>query len=209
VLTHAQIWSALDRLAARSGLSASALAKRAGLDPTTFNRSKRITPDGRPRWPSTESVAKALTATGTTIDSFVGLITDNHGAATQAVPLIGLAEAGAGGFFDDGGFPVGRGWDEIAFPAVNDEHAYALEISGDSMMPAYRDGDVIIVSPGAPIRRGDRVVVKTKKDEVMVKELKRRTSKSIELQSINAAHPDRTLAVSDVVWIARIVWASQ
>jgi phage repressor protein C with HTH and peptisase S24 domain len=209
VLTHAQIWSALDRLAARSGLSASALAKRAGLDPTTFNRSKRITPDGRPRWPSTESVAKALAATGTSMDSFVGLITDNPGAATQAVPLIGFAEAGVGGFFDDGGFPVGKGWDEIAFPAVKDEHAYALEISGDSMMPAYRDGDVIIVSPGAPIRRGDRVVVKTKKDEVMVKELKRRTSKSIELQSINAAHPDRTLAVSDVVWIARIVWASQ
>jgi phage repressor protein C with HTH and peptisase S24 domain len=209
VLTHAQIWSALDRLAARSGLSASALAKRAGLDPTTFNRSKRITPDGRPRWPSTESVAKALTATGTTLDSFVGLITDNHGVATQAVPLIGLAEAGAAGFFDDGGFPVGRGWDEIAFPAVSDEHAYALEISGDSMMPAYRDGDVIIVSPGAPIRRGDRVVVKTKKDEVMVKELKRRTSKSIELQSINAEQPDRTLAVSDVMWIARVVWASQ
>jgi phage repressor protein C with HTH and peptisase S24 domain len=209
VLTHAQIWSALDRLAARSGLSASALAKRAGLDPTTFNRSKRITPDGRPRWPSTESVAKALAATGTSIDSFVGLIADNHGSATQAMPLIGLAEAGVGGLFDDGGFPVGKGWDEIAFPAVKDEHAYALEISGDSMMPAYRDGDVIIVSPGAPIRRGDRVVVKAKKDEVMVKELKRRTSKSIELQSINAAHPDRTLAVSDVVWIARIVWASQ
>lgn len=209
MLTHAQIWSALDRLAARSGLSASALAKRAGLDATTFNRSKRITPDGRPRWPSTESVAKALTATGTTIDSFVGLITDNHGGTTQAVPLIGFAEAGVGGFFDDGGFPVGKGWDEIAFPAVNDEHAYALEISGDSMMPAYRDGDVIIVSPGAPIRRGDRVVVKTKKDEVMVKELKRRTSKSIELQSINAEHPDRTLAVSDVAWIARVVWASQ
>ena len=43
MLTHAQIWTALDRLAARSGLSASGLAKRSGLDPTTFNRSKRIT----------------------------------------------------------------------------------------------------------------------------------------------------------------------
>jgi phage repressor protein C with HTH and peptisase S24 domain len=209
VLTHAQIWSALDRLAERAGLSASALAKRAGLDPTTFNRSKRITVDGRPRWPSTESVSKALAATGTSFDVFVNLITDKNGAATQAVPLIGFAEAGAGGFFDDGGFPVGKGWDEIAFPAVSDEHAYALELSGDSMMPAYRDGDVIIVSPAAPIRRGDRVVVKTKKGEVMVKELKRRTSKSIELQSINAEHPDRNLAISDVVWVARIVWASQ
>src|SRR5687767_4742602 len=197
MLTHAQIWGALDRLAARAGLSASGLAKKAGLDPTTFNRSKRITPDGRPRWPSTESVAKALTATGTTIDSFVGLITDNHGAATQAVPLIGLAEAGAGGFFDDGGFPVGRGWDEIAFPAVNDEHAYALEISGNSMEPVYRDGTIIMVSRQAPIRRGDRVVVKTKNGEVMAKELKRRTSKSIELRSLNPAHKERTLSVDD------------
>ena len=130
MLTHAQIWTALDRLAARSKLSASGLAKRSGLDPTTFNRSKRITPDGRPRWPSTESIAKALAATGTGVDTFVSLIADNA-TPTQAVPLIGFAEAGAGGYFDDGGFPVGKGWDEIAFPAVNDEHAYALEISGD------------------------------------------------------------------------------
>ena len=66
-----------------------------------------------------------------------------------------------------------------------------------------------IVSPGAPIRRGDRVVVKTRDGEVMVKELKRRTAKQIELQSLNPEHSDRTLAVGDVDWIARIVWASQ
>jgi phage repressor protein C with HTH and peptisase S24 domain len=209
MLSHSQIWTALDRLAARAGLSPSGLAKKSGLDPTTFNKSKRITPDGRPRWPSTESVAKALDATATTIDTFVQLIGDSGRPVTQAVPLIGFAEAGAGGYFDDGGFPVGRGWDEIAFPAVSDEHAYALEISGDSMMPAYRDGDVILVSPAAPIRRGDRVVVKTKDGEVMVKELKRRTSKTIELRSVNPAHKERTLPVREVVWIARIVWASQ
>ena len=125
------------------------------------------------------------------------------------MPLIGFAEAGAGGYFDDGGFPVGKGWDEIAFPSVNDEHAYALEISGDSMQPAYRKGDVIVVSPAAPTRRGDRVVVKTKGGEVLVKQLTRKTSKTIELQSLNSNHPDRTLPTSDVLWIARIMWASQ
>ena len=209
MLTHSDIWNAVDRLAARAGLSASGLAKKAGLDPTTFNKSKRITPEGRPRWPSTESVAKSLQATGVTVDTFVSLIADRGGASTQAVPLIGFAEAGAGGYFDDGGFPVGKGWDEIAFPAVNDEHAYALEVSGNSMEPAYRNGDIIVVSPAAPVRKGDRVVVKTKNDEVMVKELKRKTSKSIELKSLNAEHRDRTLPMSDVLWIARIVWASQ
>ena len=209
MLTHAQVWTALDRLAARAGLSPSGLAKRSGLDPTTFNRSKRITPDGRARWPSTESVAKALAATGTTIDTFVDLIHDNARSAVHAVPLIGFAEAGAGGFFDDAGFPVGKGWDEIGFPSVNDEHAYALEISGDSMLPAFRRGDIIIVSPSAPVRRGDRVVVKSRDGEVMVKELKRKTARSVELQSLNIAHPNRTLAVKDILWMARIVWASQ
>jgi phage repressor protein C with HTH and peptisase S24 domain len=210
MLTHSQIWSAIDRLAARAKMTASGLAKKSGLDPTTFNKSKRITPEGRPRWPSTESVAKALAATNTKIDVFVGLITDSSGkTALHSVPLIGFAEAGSGGYFDDGGFPVGKGWEETALPTVTDEHAYALEISGDSMKPAYRDGDVIIVSPAAPVRKGDRVVVKTKNDEVMVKELKRKTVKSVELKSLNAEHRDRTLQMADVVWIARIVWASQ
>jgi phage repressor protein C with HTH and peptisase S24 domain len=209
MLTHAQVWSAIDRLAARAGLSASGLARRAGLDPTTFNKSKRITGQRRARWPSTESIAKALAATGTTMETFVGLLQGGGAVAPRGVPLLGFAEAGAGGYFDDGGFPAGEGWDEIAFPAVSDEHAYALEVSGQSMEPAYRDGDVIIVSPAAPIRRGDRVVVKTRAGEVMAKELKRTTAKSIELKSLNAEHSDRTLAASDVLWIARILWSSQ
>jgi len=210
MLTHNQIWNAIDRLAARAKLSPSGLAKKAGLDPTTFNKSKRITPEGRPRWPSTESVSKALAATGTKVDAFVNLITESSkAAAIHAVPLIGFAEAGSGGYFDDGGFPVGKGWEEIAFPSVTDEHAYALKISGDSMKPAYRAGDVIVVSPAATVRKGDRVVVKTKDGEVMVKELKRKNSKSMELKSLNTEHRDRTLPMADVLWVARIVWASQ
>ena len=210
MLTHAQIWNALDRLAARAGLSASGLAKKAGLDPTTFNKSKRITPDGRARWPSTESVAKSLAATNTTVEVFVQLIDDTGRAlAKKSVPLIGLAQAGKQGYFDDAGFPVGHGWDEIPFPAVSDEHAYALEISGSSMEPTYRDDTVIVVSPAASIRRGDRVVVKTKDGEVMVKELKRRSAKAIELKSVNPEHGERTLPVRDVQWIHRVVWAAQ
>jgi phage repressor protein C with HTH and peptisase S24 domain len=210
MLTHAQIWTALDRLAALAGLSPSGLAKKSGLDPTTFNKSKRITTDGHARWPSTESVAKALTATDTNIDTFVQLIeATGRSAIRKTVPLIGLAQAGNQSYFDASGFPTGQGWDEIRFPAVNDEHAYALEISGDSLAPAYREGAFIIVSPAASIRRGDRVVVKTTDEELLVNELKRRTARTIELRSIDPAHGERTLPVRDVMWIARIVWASQ
>ena len=207
ILTHSQVWTALDRLAERAGMSPSGLAKRSGLDPTTFNKSKRITADGRERWPSTESVSKALAATNASIDTFVQLIGDGV-RSLQSVPLLAFAQAG-GGHFDESGFPAGRGWDEVALPQASDEHIYALEISGDAMKPAYRDGDIIVVSPGTPIRRGDRVVVKTSGGEVMVKELKRRTAKTLELASLNPSHVDRTLAAGDVEWIARIVWASQ
>src|SRR6478672_9280068 len=208
ILTHSHVWTALDRLAERAGMSPSGLAKRSGLDPTTFNKSKRITADGRERWPSTESVAKALAAANASVDNFVQLLGDAARTA-QSVPLLGLAQAGSSGHFDESGFPTGRGWDEMALPSAPDAHAYALEISGDSIRPAYRDGDIVVVSPGTAIRRGDRVVVKTTSGEVMVKELKRRTAKTLELASLNPSHGDRVLAAEDVAWIARIVWASQ
>jgi len=209
MLTHNQVWTALDRLAARAGLSPSGLARRAGLDPTTFNKSKRVTPDGRQRWPSTESVSKALTATGTNIDTFVSLIDGGGRAPAKSIPLLGLAQAGAAGNFDEGGLPTGKGWSETPVPSVNDEQAYALEISGDQLEPVYRGGDVIIVSPSQPVRRGDRALVKTSSGEVMVWQVKRKSQKAIDLKSLSPAQPDRTLNTSDVAWIARVIWVSQ
>ena len=185
MLTHDQIWTALDRLAERAGLSPSGLAKRSGLDPTTFNKSKRITADGRERWPSTESVAKALAATNVSIDTFVQLIDDSRARACSRCRCSASRRPAAAAISTMAAFRSARAGTRSACLSVNDEHAYALEISGDSMKPAYRDGDVIVVSPGTPIRRGDRVVVKTSDGEVMVKELKRRTAKTLELQSLN------------------------
>lgn len=211
MLSHRQIWQAIDALANRHQLSASGLARLAGLDATTFNKSKRETPDGRQRWPSTESLAKILEATGSSLDEFLGLIAEAAGRRPTAklVPLIGFAQAGIGGFFDDGGFPAGDGWDQVAFPKLSDENAYALEVTGDSMAPVYRDGDIIIVSPNAGIRRGDRVVAKTTDGEVMAKILQRQTATSVELASFNADHETRIIALENLVWMARILWASQ
>ncbi len=208
MLSHNQIWLAIDTLAEKYRLTASGLARKAGLDATTFNRSKRIGPDGRERWPSTESLSKILVATGASLDEFMGLVSRRN-PPPRMIPLIGFAQAGSGGFFDDGGFPVGTGWDEVAFPDGRDEKAYALEISGDSMLPLYRDGDTIICSPTAPIRRGDRVVVKTLEGEVLAKQLKRQTVKTVELASLNPAHADRVLNMTEIAFIARVIWASQ
>jgi phage repressor protein C with HTH and peptisase S24 domain len=211
MLTHKAIWAALDGLAERYGLTASGLARKAGLDPTTFNRSKRISRDGKQRWPSTESISKVIEATGASVPEFMDLLAESGGVPRSAtrIPLIGLAQAGKDGFFDDAGFPTGEGWEKVPFPELGDPQAYALEISGDSMLPVYRDGDVVIVSPAASARRGDRVIAKTTQGEVMCKILSRRTLTRVELSSCNPAYPDRAFDVQDIAWIARIVWAAQ
>jgi phage repressor protein C with HTH and peptisase S24 domain len=209
MLSHGQIWAAIDAIAARYGLTASGLAKKAGLDPTTFNKSKRVSVDGRLRWPSTESLAKVLDATGASLDEFMMLVSKGGGASDRrTIPLLGIAEAGEG-HFDDKGVPTGTSWDEVNFPDLPGNDAYALEVSGDSMLPLFRDGDILICSPSASIRRGDRVVVRTVAGEVLVKELKRRTAKLVELVSLNPDHPDRAIPAQDVVWIVRVMWASQ
>jgi len=209
MLTHFQIWRGIDTLASRQGLSPSGLAKLAGLDPTTFNKSKRGATDGKLRWPSTESLAKILAATGASLDEFVALVSDGAQVHTRPLPLIGWAQAGLDGYFDDSGFPKGHGWEEIAFPDLSDAHAYALEITGDSMLPVYRDGDRILVSPSANLRRGDRVVVKTLAGEVMAKQIGRLTAQRVELKSFNPAYEDRAFPMSDINFVHRIIWASQ
>lgn len=78
MLTHEQIWCALDRLATTFGYSPSGLAKQSGLDATSFNKSKRHGPDGKPRWPSTESISRVLAATGATMSDFISLVDSNE-----------------------------------------------------------------------------------------------------------------------------------
>lgn len=209
MLNHGDVWRAVDKLAAAYGLSASGLARKAGLDPTTFNKSKRVTSEGKFRWPSTESISKILKATNANLQEFISYVENGNGPAPRNVPLIGFAQAGRQGYFDDAGYPTGGSWEEISFPGSSDPHAYALEISGDSMEPVFRDGDIVVVSPEGEVRRGDRVVVKTRDGEVMAKVLKRQSAQRIELSSFNPAHEDREFPLSDIEWIARIIWAAQ
>ena len=207
-MQHGDVWRAIDALAARRGMTASGLARAAGLDPTTFNKSKRRAPDGKPRWPSTESVSRALVAADASWDEFAALIARESGGAGRAIPIVNLARAGGADVFDESGFPIGAA-ETVRFPGLGEGRLYALEIAGDAMAPIYRAGDLLIVQPDMAARRGDRVLVRTNAGEVMAKLLGRRNDQMVELISLDASRAPRELASADLDWIARIVWASQ
>jgi len=213
MLSHDQIWKAIDRLATTFGYSPSGLAKQSGLDPTSFNKSKRIGPDGKPRWPSTESISRILAATGATMSEFVSLADEDNDNIkwNNSIPVIGFAQAGTKGYFDEQGYPSGDSWDEVEFPelTVRDKDTYALKINGDSMEPLYRKNDILVVSPKSNVRRGDRIINKTSKGEVMVKELIKKTSDELKVRSLNPVHDDISLKTKDISWTARILWVSQ
>ncbi len=208
MLTHNQVWGAVDRIAARYNFSPSGLAKAAGLDPTTFNKSKRVTPDGAHAGPRPNPSPRCWTQPAPiSTSSFRCLPRNRSVRRSRAADRIcrGRRRRFLRRQRLSGRQRLGR--NQAA--DVDDDHAYALEVSGNSMEPLYRKGDILVVSPAAPLRKGDRVVLKTKDGEVLAKELKKKTVKAVELKSLNPDHRDRTLQMSDVVWIARIVWASQ
>ncbi len=209
-LSHTQIWNAIDALARREGLSASGLARRAGLDPTSFNPSKRFgagTPT-RPRWPSSESLMRVLQATGLSLGEFAHLA-DDAGPRALPIPLLGLARAGDEGFFDDAGLPLAEGWEQTALPTRKDS-LFSLRIEGDSMAPLYRPGDRVIVDLDATdVRRGDRVALRTRSGETLAKEAALLGAREIVLASINPEYPPRTIARDQILWMARILWVSQ
>jgi phage repressor protein C with HTH and peptisase S24 domain len=206
MLSHKQIWSAIDALAARHGHSPSGLAKAAGLDPTTFNKSKRLGPQGRLRWPSTESLARILQATGSNLEQFVALtLRGNAARGGRQVPFLKLKDAGKKKAFDGEGRPASKAWGKLSFPDLSDDAAFALEITNDAAAPAFQIGAVIIVSPAAKVSRNDCVVVKGK-DGCFVMRFVRQTAKRVELKSLNPDMPDRVVARDAVDWVARIVW---
>ncbi|TNC09354.1 helix-turn-helix transcriptional regulator [Methylobacterium terricola] len=208
MLSHEQIWSAIDHLAQRNNLTASGLAKRAGLDATSFNRSKRISPDGRKRWPSTESVAKILAATGSTLDDFLRLLGPRTGDSRTVVPLIG-SESATGQIGANGLPGNGSVVQEVEVPGLGEESCFAIEARGGALTPLYRDGDVLVVSPTAAMRKGDRVVTCLGGGGILAAELKRRTTRAAELSAPIPGEPDRVIPVADIAWMARVMWVRQ
>jgi phage repressor protein C with HTH and peptisase S24 domain len=209
MLRHDDIWRAIDTLASRHGLTASGLARKAGLDPTTFNKSKRVTPAGRRRWPSTESLAKALEAVGATLNEFVGLVeADSNGSDRLRIPVAAQSAAAANSAFGDTGMPQGTAWSRRQLPEINDPDAYAIVVEGGTYCPVLREGALVVAAPHVGIGPGNRVVIRLVSAEILLAELVRRGPEGLEIRPLGGGEV-RRLRTDEVAAVHRIVWAEQ
>lgn len=207
-MQYDQVWNAVDKLAKMQGLSASGLAKKAGLDATTFNKSKRIRPDGKKRWPSLDSINKIMEVSGITFEQFYCLFEgDPAMKVSPAIPFIKFSQLGETPQISSKELVTAE-WSQVRFPDSK-EKLYAIDIDNDRFAPFYRNGTLLIVCKNSEIRRGDRILIIDKEGVVMVKEFIRRTSSSLETADINNNRRETSLMLSDILLVNRIVWASQ
>lgn len=204
MLTHKQIWTAIDALAEREGTSASGLARRAGLDATTFNRSKRQNERGQLRWPSTESIAKVLGATGVSIDDFLSL----RKPAERGLLPCRVLRGSVSGWFSPEGHPHGSGWDEVAFPDLEGLDGFGIEISGKGFLPFYREGDILILAPSPQPRRGDRMLLVLKDGSFRIETFVRHAGSQLHFTALEGGEDTRR-SQAEIEHLFRILWASQ
>ena len=202
------VWSAVDNLAKSLGMSPSGLAKKSGLDSTTFNRSKRKRPDGKNRWPSLDSLNKVFEFCNITFEEFYKYgETDNPPENLNTIPYIKLSGVSKREYCQDGEICTAN-WETICFPDGT-KNLYAMEIDNTDYAPLYKFGTTLILAKHSEIRRNDRVAVFKKDGAFLLAEFIRRTPRTLELQNLNAPEESFSENIDDILFLSRIVWASQ
>ena len=203
-MQYEQIWDAIDKLAKQNGLSLSGLAKKSGLDPTIFNKSKRLRHDGKKRWPSFESLNKILTTCHTDFADFYLLAENKPIRQPRTLPYIVLSSLSQPDFdrFDT------TVWEKIDSPCFS-ENTYLVNLDSRSYEPLYNFGSTLVLEKRSEIRQKDRILILLKNGDVMIKEFLYRADNKITVCSLLKPARISELNISDIRLLNRIVWASQ
>ena len=202
MFTHEEIWTAIDRLAKAHGYSTSGLAKKSGLDPTTFNKSKRITADGKPRWPSTESLAKILSATEATLMDLISFIENTSIDTKKKAPNLPHYELGAEGLKRLNQNPI------TSYIQTTSD-SYALTLTTAQWSPLYKKGTTLIVEPTRVAETDDILFIETHGGDIFIMSFDQEHENHLALNAVVLNEPDRQIAKTDIARYAKILWASQ
>lgn len=215
MLSHEQVWSAIDQLAENNRLTPSGLARQSGLDPTSFNKSKRMTSEGRLRWPSTESIAKALSATRTPFSEFANIVRgEPHFALRQKMDhkqpdAMGFSQAGVANFCDDGGLPALQKSANDPVHPFEEPDSFTMKITGDELDPVYRHGDTIIAVHERAVKPGARIIIELQDQSVLIRDFLSINGGEMKVATLTDPKLESVIPRAKIAKIARILWVSQ
>lgn len=206
-MKYEQVWEAVDKLAKINGLTPSGLAKKAGLDSTTFNKSKRIRPDGKNRWPSLDSINKIIEACNIGFEQFYNLADNSAATETQnSIPYIKFSKL-INNQIEDAKLATSE-WNRIRFPETIC-NLYSIDVDTNSYEPYFRKNTTIIVNQNSEIRKGDRIVILLDDGRVLINEFIRRTPSTLEVCDLLNKEIESTISIRKISLVNRIMWASQ
>lgn len=205
-MKYEQVWEAVDKLAKVNGLTPSGLAKKAGLDSTTFNKSKRIRPDGKKRWPSLDSLNKIIEVCNISFEQFYDLVNKDIKADANSVPYIKFSKL-TNHKIEDAKLTT-ENWNRIRFPETCC-NLYSVELDIDNYEPFYRKNTILVLTQNSEIRKGDRIVILLNDGRVLINEFIRRTASTIEVCDLLTPEIETTINIQTISLINRIIWASQ
>ncbi len=119
-------------------------------------------------------------------------------ALPAEIPLINKVAAGYPREFTDLGYPARVADEYVRCPDVSDPDAFAARVVGESMMPVYAAGDIVIFSPARAVKSGNDCFVRLEESaESTFKRVYFETGEGgeelIRLQPLNSAFPPRVV----------------
>src|SRR5574344_1317736 len=203
-MKYEQIWNAVDKLAQANNLTPSGLAKKAGLDATTFNKSKRLRPDGNKRWPSLDSLNKITEVCNISFEEFCNLGTGKNSLNSSSIPYCKFSSLNNVAIKNSR--IESKDWNRIRFPEKNNNFI-AIELDFGDFEPIYKKNSTIIIAQNSEIRKGDRIVVFLDDGRILIQEFIRRTANALEVSDLLNPKFESIIAIPNIKLVNRVVWA--
>lgn len=124
------------------------------------------------------------------------------------IPLVNKVAAGYPGGFTDLDYPARVADDYLSCPGLDDPDAFAACVVGESMMPEYREGDIVVFSPVADVQDGCDCFVRLEPDhETTFKRVFFDDDGAlVRLQPLNPKFPPSVYARELVAGLYKAVW---
>ncbi len=115
------------------------------------------------------------------------------------VPLINKVAAGIPAEFTDYDYPAQVADEYVPCMGVQDPEAFAARVLGESMMPEYREGDVIVFSPGRAVMDGSDCYVRLLPDhQSTFKRIFFEAGDRVRLQPLNPAFKAKVVGREEI-----------